>query len=111
MMKRRWQDRITWYVILYNGTKLTKDYCKDVKKLECLNIKKFVLELDNKIIKEIDVTGNLIYFHRVFGSLFPFKEERRIIYFGTETNLWKIEPISGTEGTGCNLAFHIIQVQ
>ena len=105
-----WYDDIKWYVILYNGTKLDKNYCADFRKLECLNVKKFVLVLDD-IIKEVNVTGKLIYFHRVFGLLFPFKETRRVIYFGIETNLWKIEPISGTEGTGCNLAFHTTLVR
>jgi hypothetical protein len=108
--KHEWYDCVYWDVILENGRIIKKgDISKDIKDLYNLPIDIFRIKYKDEIIKSVkrNETEKLIYFFRVFGLLFPFKEEKRILYFGTETNLWTIEPISGMEDTGCNLVFRI----
>lgn len=92
-----------WIVKLKDGTEL-RQYNEDgsannVKNIDVLNVLTYIYKKNEhqKIAIAIKETDKLIYFHRIVRHFPTNNLESEMIYFGTLTTLYGIEPKSGIE--------------
>jgi hypothetical protein len=82
-----------WKILLKNGKTINQCPSMKVSDFDYREVDKFLLEGDVSL--SIDVDDELIYFHRVIRS-FTFELLNVIIFWGTRTMLYEIDPFSDT---------------